>query len=461
MDREFAARLTALADDAEALVPKLRDAAAKLGEPEVPPPVPEGPPDILSVTTLPDGRITVRTRGIKSLDYVLVEAREPHRWIGRPMKADTVNDMLVIPKPDYGAVGQFVKVLASDNYEIRKDAMAWIGDNPHPGNPPTTGGGLALARAFHEKCFVGLNFERDNFAHFTIDAGFADYMLDIGMYGRCFMPWKPDGAWWDNANRPFWDLKIGVAPTKEQFSRFFPPLKVLTGRGVPMAFDLMDFIELRDLENHGAIVDEYIRAAGTWIKEAGFDPKLLVVGPVNEYAGENNAIWQPHRMRLMRILREALPEPWVLGQAPCEWGHWSSYTGDDRRGPYIPGDDKAVINWWHAYDSRTKEEWEWVQAGINKWSNDNGGLVVMNGELGAGSNGMDFNADGGWVEHIRRQNPALANSAPCYWAATRGSAWRLNRADWDPRPWNGTQGWDPNIEGAIEDAGQANRRVRD
>jgi hypothetical protein len=212
-------------------------------------------------------------------------------------------------------------------------------------------------------------------------------------------------------------------------------------------------------------VKQYISDAAGWVMDWGLDPAYVCVGPVNEWAGgkagAENSTYEAMRFQLHSILRAKMPEPWVLGMAPAYWGHHSSYTGGTR-GKYNPGDDLATAHFWHAYDRNSADGWAWVQKGIDAWSAANGGRVVMCGEVGpgGGNDGADFlKGDGGWVEHINRQNPAIANSVPCLWAATQG-AWTMNRGAYDPRLLKPIAGWEPDIEGAVRKAVAANRKAR-
>ncbi|MDB5371807.1 MAG: hypothetical protein JWP04_449 [Belnapia sp.] len=340
--------------------------------------------------------------------------------------------------------------------------------------PPTVpaepaGRGLALAQAFHRKAVFTVNWERERFsANFKYDAAVDAYYTGLDVGGiRCFMPWKPAGVkQQDGSVRNFWDLSVGKAPTRDQFMRFAPNMKAIVAAKKLLMIDLLDACGLEDFTPALLpVVEAYLRNAAGWIREMQLDPAYLCIGPVNEWAGgkdaDRNATYEALRLRFHSILRGELPEPFLLGQSPAYWGHHDSYTGS-KNGRYNPGDDLATVHFWHAYDRNSAAGWAKVQAGIDAWSAANGGRVVMCGEVGPGGlyDGKDFKLnDGGWVEHIRRQNPVLANSVPCLWACTTGD-WAMNRGANDPRFWTPKAGWEPDIEGAVRAAAASNRKAR-
>lgn len=336
-----------------------------------------------------------------------------------------------------------------------------------PAMEPAAGGaGLAMAQAFQRKSVFNINWERERFARFSYDASVRASYNDVGIGGiRGFMPWKPAGVQWDGKTSQFWDLAVGQAPTRDQFNRFMPNAKAIVA---DKKLFLMDFLDCCGMEDFTPellpAVRAYLKAACGWVKEWNLDPAYTCFGPVNEWAGgedaNRNATYEALRFEFDAILQAELGDRYLIGMAPAYWGHHDSYTGNGN-GKYNPGTNPQRIHFWHAYDRRSAADWANVQAGISAWSKANG-RVVMCGEVGPGgiNDGNDFAAhDGGWVEHIDRQNPALAASVPCLWACTDGD-WTMNRGHDDARLWVKDKGWEPEIEAAVRRAVIANRKAR-
>ncbi len=327
--------------------------------------------------------------------------------------------------------------------------------------PPVSAGGsvsarLAQALAFKRSQVMIANLERERFVtQYRIDAQLMDYWRDVGITGaRAFNPFKRTGVKQpDGSFRNFWDYQLNVFPTKDQFARFFPKMHVLVDNKFGVLFDCLDMTGPVDLVgDNRARYEAWLDQAAQWIAAEGFDPLYFVPGAVNEWEHSTNAAQHEVRESFWRIMRARLPNH-LLGMAPSNWGHPKNYFGNELGahsfGPYNPVCDDGTIHFWHAYERWKTPEWTKAQALMNAWSAAHGGRVVMCGEIGAGGlyDGKDAKGGGAgsWVEFMAWQHAAIAESVPALWAITEGD-WRLSRGFNDARFWNGSLGYDPQIE---------------
>jgi len=461
---------------------------------------PAGPVDVSTWRLGTEIAIPVTLSGYVSVTYVVCRGDKASSWGDRKtVSADGVRTIPFTPNELDG----FVKCwpdnrvdLAQDSPRVPASAVPPLAPvptpapapapQPSPAPAPTTGSatvpavpatGAALARAIKARGgLFTLNWERERFAtNFRYTPALDAYYSGLGIGGiRAFVPWDPSGVRQpDGSYRNYWDLTVGVAPTKEQFARFRPNAEAIVAAGRNLYIDVMDVCGLEDWRPHlMPVVEKYLDDAATWLLEWKLDPSRVVIGPVNEWAGGTNADYEATRFRFNTILRRRLPEPWVLGMAPCQWGHPASYVGERVNntdpGPYRVGDDPAVVHFWHAYERRSAAGWAAWQAKMDAWERAND-RVLMCGEVGMGGvyDGKDFaKNDGGWCSHLERQNPAIANSIPALWAMTTGD-WQMNRGAYDARFYNasivpagGSTPWDPPIEQTLAAARDRNRIAR-
>lgn len=327
--------------------------------------------------------------------------------------------------------------------EPAADAASAIGDSGAP--PPDD---LGAAQAFVADLTLGYNVERA----WAWEVGSPEYFAYLhdtmhATHVRLFYPWRPTvemgGGGAGNSR-----------PDAGQLDRIVQAAANASGAGLKVFVDCLDVMGYEDFEGaYEAEVDAHVTLCGERFAAAGLDPARVAVGPVNEWAGGENSVWNPIRLRLHELLRAQLPE-WVLTTGAAYWK--SRDTLYDAGGGFEPFDDLRVVYDWHHYSSLDAAGWQGEAEKLAAWRQANGGRPTFCGECGPGW--WDEPVDGGtlqhapwvWPERYDQQLPAVAAERPTIWAITYGNAYRHNK-DWnDPYLMDGSGG-SPDLASALVD----------
>lgn len=384
--------------------------------------------------------VTVTGQGVT---YVVVENGTYH-WRGDPVACAPGDVPVILTDPHdfakFMCAGQAIDVPSA------QEAADYVpeGGEPVPPDPPPCGDGSIENIA--SRMGFGVNIERGRpFINFGLQdpvntKHFADYYKPLGCHHvRLFYPWRPGGGWWDGQYLPMLDTPIGQRPSRDQIKRLVDCAKNLAAEDIIVFYDCTDVMSHdRDCGQYGELVEPMLRDTAALILEAGIPPSHIVVGAINEHEGSDNQTWNPIRQKYLDVLHESLPG-YVLCTGGANWKDSAHFLRDDYAiwgvAPtfhdvhnYFPGwyDFAGVGNALRAKHSRL-------------------GTYGLYGELGpgGGDQGQQYQT---WVQTMEASYPHLLDQHVTLWAVTDGSAWVMNRGWGDPRLWDGSQGWDPQIE---------------
>lgn len=242
---------------------------------------------------------------------------------------------------------------------------------------------------------------------------------------RFFYPW-----------RPHVDMGGGGAgnarPNEDQLDRMFDGAEYAVAAGLTVFVDCVDVLDDSEINPE---VDAHIALCGDVAAKRQFDPTKFAIGPVNEYAGATNAVWNPHRARWHDLLRDRLPG-YVLTTGAANWKSRLSLL--DTEDAFQVFDDLRVIYDWHHYDSLDSNGWAWSAQQLAAWRDAHGGRPTFAGEAGVGYWGESVDgttlehAPWAWPSRMAMQYEHIAIERPTVWAVTYGSSFRYNKDANDP-----------------------------
>lgn len=249
------------------------------------------------------------------------------------------------------------------------------------------------------------------------------------------------------------------APTSEETS-------LTTGLALGGAGEIQDFTGLGTEDfsgSNGDATEIEIGNCATWVAARGFDPTMLAVGPVNEWAGgDDNTTYNDTRQHYHDVLRAALGGH-VLTTGPSYWK--SRDRLHDPGYKFKTFDDLRVIYEWHEYSTLDAAGWQAEESKLAGWRDANGGRPTVCGEAGAGYWGDQFNGDAldyapwAWPGLFNGMLPAIAMEAPSIWAVTYGGSYRINKSGGDPHLMDGSNG-QPDLVQMFLDNEAAMRNVK-
>jgi hypothetical protein len=299
-------------------------------------------------------------------------------------------------------------------------ADAGPGTDPDSDAPEGVVPGVTAA-TFASTLDLGVNIERANAYHmgdFASGTEGFQYLRGLGFtHVRLFYAFRPTVNFGQSAGP-------GIAPTRAELSRIFPAIRNANAVGLKVVLDLTDVMGEEDFAgDYQQLVDGYLDMASKAIAEEGFDPAMLAVGAVNEWAGGSNASWNAQRMHVNAILRANLPG-FVLVTGSANW----KYHGDLMRDDFQLSDDPLMIYDVHAYEDAANDASHWTDlvARLGAWSTAHSNAQVLFGEAGFGNS-----FDGGPEVYYNVVAAAADHGQPIhptFWAITDGNAWRMNPA---------------------------------
>lgn len=314
--------------------------------------------------------------------------------------------------------------------------------------PPGTGSDLQAALDFVAPLTVGVNVERGRAFDVSqgglMSAAGWSYLRDtVGLtHVRLFYPHRLNLDMLGEGTQN---------PSEAQFGRILDAAAAAIAAGLKVFLDCLDVIEANEVTGSNlAQLQEHISNCAGWIAARNFDPSMLCVGPVNEWAGDEEAVFAGVRQDFHDRLRAALPNHVIL-HGGSYWKHYTrllGWQGDTLQ----PLADKRVIYEVHSYETHDVEWWAGLQQAFDDWSAQHGVAPVVYGEAGPGTMFQDDQSDWVYPDNIRTMAQGLPRARIQPWAITTGNAWLLNQPD-GYRFKDGT-GWagQPNIEQAMRDA---------
>ncbi|MFS8068394.1 MAG: cellulase family glycosylhydrolase [Byssovorax sp.] len=310
---------------------------------------------------------------------------------------------------------------------------------------PLPQGDLAAAQAFIEPLVLGMNIERGwAWSMPGVDSAgsteYWDYLKNtVGItHVRLFYPWRPSvtmGGGGPN-NSP---------PDQGGFNRILDASEQAIKAGLKVFLDCADVMGTEDFTgDNGDATEGFMVDCAKWTVARNFDPSMLAIGPVNEWAGgDDNTTYNEYRQHYHDVLRAELPG-YVLTTGP---GYWKSrdWIYDESK-KFAPFNDMRVIYEWHHYSTLDAEGWKEEASKLAGWRAANGGRPTICGEAGAGY--WDEQIDGKrlatspsvWPALFEGMLPSIAAERPSIWAVTYGGEYRVNKSADDAHVMDGSNG---------------------
>jgi hypothetical protein len=316
---------------------------------------------------------------------------------------------------------------------------AGSGGDPTPPSPPASGD-LAAAQEFVRPLVLGVNVERGWAWSVPGGDSYWSYLKNTvgATHVRLFYPWRPSvvmgGGGANNA-----------PPSEQQFGRILDASEQAIKAGLKVFLDCTDVMGTEDFSgSNGDETETEIRNCASWVAARGFDPTMIAVGPVNEWAGgDDNTTYNATRQHYQDVLRDALGG-YVLTTGP---GYWKSRDWlYDPSHKFQAFDDLRVIYEWHEYSTLDAAGWQSEEAKLAGWREKNGGRPTVCGEAGPGYWGDQVNgaaldyAPSAWPGLFGQMLPNIAAEAPSIWAVTYGGSYRINKSGDDAHVMDGSNG---------------------
>lgn len=323
--------------------------------------------------------------------------------------------------------GSFYRLNNSNNYDLRSEVAAAMkaGDafikqqsyysaaNSQPAAvvtapaTPAATDDLSFAKAWLAPLATGLNIERE--AGAGRDAAYFTRLKNNGItHVRFFVPTK---ASWGFASN-------------DTLNNYFNSVAAAVSVDMRVHIDAQDIVEPGDVENSGTI--GYVQRFGDQFAARNFDPKMVILGAVQEYAYMTNAYYQPFRVNYHNALRQRLPNHIIVDNS-ADWG--APYTLIN--GSFVINSDKRKIYQWHLYPGDANQVAPMTSLGndVRTWAN-NQNVAVYCGEIGMGdSSGANAQNFGLFPAVIDAAARGFGHQRPTHWTITNGSWWRFNKAD--------------------------------
>lgn len=334
-------------------------------------------------------------------------------------------------------------------FDIRKRASD-AGSTPPPAPTPTPVAltDAQIAHNWRGPLTVGMNIDRVlawngdltyNGVNIYTNKPYYDYLKNLGLtWIRYFMPYRGDR-----------DMGLGRqgnnTPSAGQIDVMLNCIDTAISAGLKVQVDWMDVISSGEINTYRTAIDAYLDLVGQRIAARAYDPKMLCVGPVNEYQGGINADYNQIRKDFHNILRNRLPA-FVLSTGAARWCSLEGFLEPNSRedgssngrlmGEWeMVSDQKVICNWHQYYYTNSTGFWNGIQ---NQWDSflaNHGGIPSFAGEIGYD----DFEAghmqySQRWLDHMNTfysSNAGLQRGAQ--WVITTGNDYRANRAGNDAR----------------------------
>jgi hypothetical protein len=255
---------------------------------------------------------------------------------------------------------------------------------------------------------------------------------------RLFYPWRSSFAMGGGGpgNEP---------PDQASFNRILDAAARAVEAGLKVFLDCADVMGVEDLTgDNGAAAESHMASCAAWTASRGFDPRMLAIGPVNEWAfGEDNTTFNAYRQHYHDVLRAQLPG-YVLTTGPGWWKTRSWIYDASKK--FVPFTDLRVLYEWHSYSTLDADGWKAEEAKLAAWRAANGGRPTICGEVGPGYwedqvNGTPMaEAPWAWPALFQGMLPSIAAERPSLWAITDGSGYRINKSSSDPHVMDGVGG---------------------
>ncbi len=273
--------------------------------------------------------------------------------------------------------------------------------------PPTISDDLAFAKAWLAPLTNGVNIERE--AGGGRDAAYFSRLKANGIsHVRFFVPTK---ASWGFASN-------------DTLKYYFDSIAAASSVGMPSHIDAQDVCEPGDLQDSGT--NGYVKRFGEQFAARNFDPRLVLLGAVQEYAYMDNAFYEPFRNNYHNILRALCPKHIIVDNS-ANWG--DPYTLIN--GTFTLNADKRKIYQWHSYPYDADDLQSMTNLGndLKDWADTNN-VPVYCGEIGLGpANGDRSREFNRFNDVIYAAAHGFGHQRPTHWTITNGSFWRFNPSD--------------------------------
>ena len=287
---------------------------------------------------------------------------------------------------------------------------------------------LQKAQAFVANLKIGANVERQNWNSLSYNgvaiANSQAYWNSLAAMGlthiRFFINYGFSGA--------------GSLQSQAAVNSFQAPISLAINAGLKVIFELADVVNYSDYTGNSAAFQAWWSACGSTIAAWNLDKTKFAVGPINEYAFDNNADWNPVMATGISILRSKLPG-YILWGGGANWKYYGgagSLNSYDNAagltdGTFTPVSDMLVVYDVHNYDVSTgfgSAGFTTATSIIAAWQNANGHRPVVFGEVGG--NGTLTSS---WqAADITSWASGGGQYAPTLWTITNGSDGRLNNS---------------------------------
>ena len=314
---------------------------------------------------------------------------------------------------------------------------------------------LAAAQAFIEPLVLGMNIERGwawsmPSANPTGSTDYWAYLKNTAglTHVRLFYPWRSSFAMGGGGpnNEP---------PDQASFNRILDAAGRAIEAGLKVFLDCADVMGVEDLAgDNGVAAESHVANCAAWTASRGFDPSMLAIGAVNEWAfGDDNTTFNETRQHYHDVLRAKLPG-YVLTTGPGWWKTRSWIYDASKK--FVPFADLRVLYEWHSYSTLDADGWTAEEAKLAAWRAANGGRPTICGEVGPGYwedqvNGTPMaQATWAWPGLFQGMLPSIAAERPSLWAITDGSDYRFNKSDSDPHVKDGGGGTTNLLQSLLE-----------
>lgn len=297
--------------------------------------------------------------------------------------------------------------------------------------PPQTNAGVLAAQNVVSGLTSGGNVERDrawtmqyNGVALNRSTAYWTYLRNLGLtHVRLFYPYRPsvnmsDGVYGTNR------------PSAAQIDRLIDAAVQAVKAGLRVFVDACDVMGIEDwTDTYKPVVLAHLDLfADRILARPELTSSVIAVGPVNEWAGGDNATYNALRLEAHDRLRAALPDH-VLITGAANWDDKAQLVADDWA---RPADDRWIAQW-HHYDGavQSADHWRNWQSQMEAFSQRMGGNPTICAEAGF-YDPSNTQYQSLWLTNMRLQAQYIGLQRPIWWAVTDGNDWRMNRSGSDP-----------------------------
>lgn len=404
--------------DVKALGTKLAPVFAEMVKGQTP----SDKPKVLKFKDFPAFNVQEATLHIENTtglpaQWVLFDDNHPqYSWRGQPQDVPANNTITVRAVED----GDKVKVFTA-GFAYADDSLPFKFATPGDPTYPTGTAALEKVNKFLEGLHGGENIERNAAWELSQEEHSSIHQQVPMDVGRVFLSWRPQGGFGPN--------QYGQLASQDTVRAFVGSIKKLQQAGYKRCFadctDVLDSWEGLKVPGAESLIKQHVRMVCEEVKAQGISADFLCIGPVNEWAIEQNDV---HRMQddLIGLMRGILPQH-ILSSGSDYWKYWGKLIENQS---YQPPKDELTIIDCHSYKRMDEAGWKWLAGELSKWQQRTKRRVIF-GEAGCGENNVDHQNEAVWQEQLRLMLPIMRPFVPLTWAIGFGGHWRHN--EYDPR----------------------------